>query len=49
MNSIEKKIIKSYKSKIEDLINTLEKIYNKIYRMVDLQERKINFSEFYSL
>ena len=48
MNLLEKKIIKSQKGKVKGIINTLEKIYNKIYPYGLFQERKINFSEFYS-
>jgi bacillithiol biosynthesis cysteine-adding enzyme BshC len=48
VDSIEKKIIKSYKRKIEDLINSCEKIYDKANPDGILQERKINFSEYYS-
>jgi len=48
VDSIEKKIIKSYKRKIEDLINSCEKIYDKAHPDGILQERKINFSEYYS-
>ena len=48
MNLLEKKIIKSQKVKVKNIINTLEKIYNKIYPDGLFQERKINFSEFYS-
>ena len=48
MNLLEKKIIKSQKGKVKGIINTLEKIYNKIYPDGLFQERKINFSEFYS-
>ena len=48
MNLLEKKIIKSQKVKVKGIIDTLEKIYNKIYPDGLFQERKINFSEFYS-
>ena len=48
VDSIEKKIIKSYKRKIEDLINSCEKIYDKAHPDGILQERKVNFSEYYS-
>ena len=48
MLQLEKKIIKSQKVKVKGIINTLEKIYNKIYPDGLFQERKINFSEFYS-
>ena len=41
VDSIEKKIIKSYKRKIEDLINSCEKIYDKVHPNGILQERNL--------
>ena len=46
MNLLEKKIIKSQKVKVKGIINTLEKIYNKIYPDGLFQERKSIFLNF---
>lgn len=45
---LKKKIIKSKKRKISLIITSLEKIHEKIYPKNVFQERKINFSEYYS-
>ena len=47
-DSIEKKIIKSHKRKISENINSCEKIYDKVYADGIFQERRLNYSEFYS-
>ena len=48
LESLEKKIVKFQKRNIKTTIKSLEKIYDKIYPENIFQERKINFSEFYS-
>ena len=47
-DSIDKKIIKSHKRKMTEFINSCEKIYDKVYPAGIFQERKINFTEYYS-
>ena len=48
LESLEKKIVKFQKRNIKTTIKSLEKIYDKIYPENIFQERKINYSEFYS-
>ena len=48
LESLEKKIVKFQKRNLKTTIKSLEKIYDKIYPENIFQERKINFSEFYS-
>ena len=45
---IEKKIVKSQKRKMTEHINSCGKIHEKVYPHGIFQERKINFSEYYS-
>ena len=47
LNVLEKRLLKAQRIKLNDKVDRLTKIHNQLFPQQSLQERKLNFSEFY--